>query len=105
MANPNLDPTSTTQYSFILSSYYDSNIYLGHKMCTLSIDIPKLYSTPVRSCTLNVNNLFTNKGITTQYTFEVTCQDNIKNFSELWVYMDVSYNDINKNPTYPCSAL
>lgn len=102
LSNPNV--ASMTGLSFLLTSYFDSNIYQGHKMCENTIAPPTIIQRSVRSCGFSLNVDFYNSGYNAAYNFLVSCTDVIRANSTLYIYMHNNYNVSNPMTARTCQS-
>ncbi|EAR88763.2 hypothetical protein TTHERM_00259620 (macronuclear) [Tetrahymena thermophila SB210] len=73
----------------ILSSYFDSNIYAGRKICTTSTYIPKMNYIAPQTCSMFVIQGSSNVNSLSLYTFKFICQyQYIKEGSTIFIAID-----------------
>jgi hypothetical protein len=90
LLNPNVN--STTGLNFLLTSYFDSNIYQSHIICENSITAPAIMAKSIRVCGFSVNADFYNSGYSARYNFLISCTDAIRAKSILYINMHSNYN-------------
>jgi hypothetical protein len=78
ITNPN---QNLSNYTFIASSYYDSNIYSQHIISQGTFSPPQINLITVKSCTFQTTLTATNAGIQTKYSFVLICPSYIKQAS------------------------
>jgi hypothetical protein len=101
MQNPNVQSSS---FVFIVTSYYDSNIYLGLKICENQIVPPSINVKPLRTCTLTWTPQYYNQNFNTSYVFQLSCSDVFRGDSILYISLPTAYSSGNKLGSYPCSS-
>ena len=101
MQNPNVD---SSQFVFIVTSYYSDNIYLGYKICENQIVPPTIIVKPIRTCTMSWIPNYYNMGYRALYTFRLSCSDVFRGDSTLYVKLPASFETSNALGTYTCSS-
>ncbi len=91
ITNPN---KLLSNFSFMVSSYYDSNIYSKKIISQTNFSAPTISLISVKSCTFQTTLTATNANISTTYSFVLICPAFIKQASEVKVYLPW-----NPNPT------
>ena len=84
LQNPNQDSSSLI---FYVSSYYDDNIYLGHKICENTVTPPTITVKAVRTCTLSWSASYVNKNFNASYSFLLSCNDLFRGDSILYIQL------------------
>ena len=82
LQNPNQDSSTLM---FYVSSYYDENIYLGHKICENSVNPPTITVKALRVCTLSWSDSYVNKNFNASYSFVLSCNDLFRGDSILYI--------------------
>lgn len=86
------NPNSNTNQQFILTSYFDSNIYQDRKICENTIQAPTIMIKSVRKCGFSVSLDFHNTNYLASYNFMISCTDVIRVNSILYIYLHTNYN-------------
>lgn len=102
LQNPNQDSSSLI---FFVSSYFDENIYLGHKICENSVNPPAITVKAVRVCTLSWSASYVNKNYNASYTFVLSCNDLFRGDSILYIKLPSDFSSNNTNSVMGCSSL
>ena len=101
LQNPNID---SSNFVFIVTSYYEDNLYLQHKICENSIVPPTINIKPLRTCTLGWTPQYSNKGFNASYTFQLSCSDVFRGDSTLYISLPQAYSTTNPVGTIPCTS-
>lgn len=101
MQNPNVQ---SSNFVFIVTSYYVSNIYLGLKICENQIVPPAINVKPLRTCTLSWTPQFYNQNFNTTYVFQLSCSDVFRGDSVLYINLPTAFSSTNPLGTYYCSS-
>jgi hypothetical protein len=101
LQNPNVDSSS---FAFIVTSYYEQNIYLGRKICENQIKPPTINVKPLRTCSLSWTPQYSNQKFNASYVFQLSCSDVFRGDSTLYLTLPASYATTNPAGTIPCSS-
>lgn len=93
----------SSNFVFIVTSYYVSNIYLGLIICQNQIIPPAINIKPLRTCTLSWTPQYYNQNFNTTYTFQLSCSDVFRGDSMLYIALPSAYGN-NRLGTYSCSS-
>lgn len=88
LQNPNIDVSAL---QFYVTSYYNSNIYLGLKICENAINVPTITVKAIRTCGFSVTVDYYNNGYNGTYTFLISCSDVIRMNSKLYISLPSAY--------------
>lgn len=101
LQNPNID---SSNFVFIVTSYYEQNIYLARKICENSIVPPTINVKPLRTCSLSWTPQYYNQKFNASYVFQLSCSDVFRGDSMLYLSLPSSYATTNPVGTVPCSS-
>ena len=101
LQNPNEDSSGLI---FYVSSYYDDNIYEGHKICENPVTPPTITVKAVRTCTLSWSASFVNKGYNATYSFVVGCNDLFRGDSKLYISLPNDFTTKNQLGDIYCTS-
>lgn len=101
LQNPNID---SSNFVFIVTSYYDQNIYLGLKICENQIVPPTINIKPLRTCTLSWTPQYSNQRFNATYVFQLSCSDVFRGDSTLFIALPQAFSTTNSIGTLPCSS-
>lgn len=101
LQNPNI---ASSNFVFIVASYYVSNIYLGLTICQNSILPPSINIKPLRTCTLSWTPQYYNQNYNASYVFQLSCSDVFRGDSILYISLPSAYSTSNKIGSFPCSS-
>jgi len=101
LQNPNVQ---SSNYIFIVTSYYLDNIYLSRKICENQITPPSINIKPLRTCTLSWTPQYYNQNFNATYVFQLSCSDVFRADSILYVTLPQAFSTTNPSGTFPCSS-
>lgn len=101
LQNPNVQ---SSNYIFIVTSYYVDNIYLSRKICENQITPPSINIKPLRTCTLSWTPQYYNQNFNASYVFQLSCSDVFRSDSILYIALPQAYSTTNAQGTFPCSS-
>lgn len=101
LQNPNVD---SSNFVFIVTSYYEENIYLAKKICENQIIPPSITIKPLRTCTLSWTPNYYNQKFNASYAFQLSCSDVFRGDSTLYITLPQAFSTTNPLGTYPCSS-
>lgn len=101
LQNPNID---SSNFVFIVTSYYEDNIYLARKICENQIAPPTINIKPLRTCSLSWAPQYYNKGFNASYVFQLSCSDVFRGDSTLYIRLPSAFSTTNALGTLPCSS-
>ena len=101
MQNPNID---SSNFGFIVTSYYEDNIYLSKKICENQIIPPTINIKPLRTCSLSWNPQYFNQNFNASYTFQLSCSDVFRGDSILYIALPSAYSTTNALGSIPCTS-
>jgi hypothetical protein len=101
LQNPNID---SSNFIFIVTSYYVNNIYLALKICENQILPPSINIKPLRTCTLSWNPQFYNQKFNATYLFQLSCSDVFRGDSSLYISLPSAFSTNNKIGSLPCTS-
>ena len=102
LQNPNEDSSNLI---FYVSSYYDDNIYLGHKICENSVNPPTINVKAVRTCSLEWTASYVNRDYKARYSFVISCSDIFRGDSILYIQLPNEFSTKNKLGNITCTSL
>jgi hypothetical protein len=99
LQNPNIDVSAL---QFVVTTYFNSNIYLGYKICENAISVPAITVKAIRTCGFSVTADYYNTGYNASYTFLISCTDVIRFNSKLYISLPSSYSVSNPTGNLSC---
>lgn len=101
LQNPNVDSSS---FYFIVTSYYEDNIYLSHKICENQISPPTINVKPLRTCTLSWTPQYSNQNFNASYVFQLSCSDVFRGDSILYIQLPQAFSTTNSLGSMSCAS-
>jgi hypothetical protein len=101
LQNPNID---SSNFYFIVTSYYEDNIYLGRKICENQIAPPTINIKPLRTCTLSWTPQYYNQLFNATYVFRLSCSDVFRGDSTLYIKLPQAFETTNAQGSLACSS-
>ena len=87
-----------------MTSYYEENIYLSHKICENQIVPPTINIKPLRTCTLSWTPQYSNQNFNASYVFQLSCSDVFRGDSTLYIKLPQAYSTTNPLGAIACSS-
>lgn len=101
LQNPNQDASSM---SFIVASYFESDIYKNRKICENQITPPSINVKNIRECTLEWQPDFSNMYYNATYAFYVSCSDQFRGNSIAYIKLPSEFSTRNKEGDKICTS-
>ncbi|EWS73604.1 hypothetical protein TTHERM_000251239 (macronuclear) [Tetrahymena thermophila SB210] len=105
ITNPNKSyDQANKQQSFVFSSHFNNNAILNQIIAQKTANPPPFYVTALKKCIIKVSPFIKNIKLKSFYSFQFSCNVQIKNKSIVEIILPIEYSMNNKLDTYDCSS-